>query len=81
MVRFGQHRVTRWLGVAYPIVLSVVVMATANHYLLDVVGGIVVIGVGAGVAWLFRTAARRIRPQHVSGAIEAARSSPPTATT
>lgn len=80
MVKYGQHRVTRWLGIAYPIVLSVVVMATANHYFLDVVAGVAVVGVGAGVAQLFTIAARRIWPQHISGAIEAATPSPPSAT-
>ena len=58
LVRHGQHRVTGWLGVAYPIVLSVVVMATANHYLLDVVAGFAVVGVGAVVGKLIPLGSR-----------------------
>lgn len=40
LVRYGRHRVTRVLGVLYPLVLSIDVMATANHYLIDVVAGV-----------------------------------------
>jgi hypothetical protein len=29
----------RWLGLAYPVVTLLVIMATANHFLLDAVGG------------------------------------------
>ncbi|HVV76451.1 MAG TPA: phosphatase PAP2 family protein [Mycobacteriales bacterium] len=39
MVRYGSHRITKMFGVAYPLVLSLDVMATANHYLLDVLAG------------------------------------------
>lgn len=47
LVKYGKHRTTKALGVLYPLLLSVVVMATANHYLLDVVaGGAVVL-----IAW------------------------------
>jgi hypothetical protein len=53
LFRHGRHRVTKILGVIYPFVLSVVVIATANHYLLDVVGGFAVVGIGVGVAKLF----------------------------
>lgn len=44
---YASRRWVRWLGVAYPIVISVVVMATANHYLLDVVAGCLVMVLGA----------------------------------
>jgi hypothetical protein len=39
MVRYGRHRLTQVLGLLYPVVLSIVVMATANHYLVDVLAG------------------------------------------
>jgi hypothetical protein len=45
LVRYGKHRITKIFGVAYPIILSLDVMVTANHYLLDVVGGALVMGV------------------------------------
>ena len=40
----------RVLAVAYPVVTAVVVVATANHYLLDVVAGVLVIATGALLA-------------------------------
>lgn len=36
----ARDRVVRLLAVAYPVATGIVVMATANHYLLDVVGGV-----------------------------------------
>jgi membrane-associated phospholipid phosphatase len=38
--RHARGPLARGLAVAYPVLMSVVVMATANHYLLDVVAGI-----------------------------------------
>jgi len=40
----------RLLAVAYPVVTTVVVVATANHYLLDAVAGVLVIAAGAMIA-------------------------------
>jgi hypothetical protein len=40
LARYSPHRVIKVLGMAYPIVLSLVVMGTANHYLIDVVAGV-----------------------------------------
>jgi membrane-associated phospholipid phosphatase len=40
----------------YPVVMALVVMATANHYLLDVVGGAACAFAGT---WLARAAHRR----------------------
>jgi PAP2 superfamily len=53
LFRFGQHRITRILGVLYPIVLAAVVIATANHYFVDVVAGVVVLLIGAAIGWVF----------------------------
>ncbi len=44
------RRWVRVLAVAYPVATTVVVVATANHYLLDAVAGAVVIGAGALLA-------------------------------
>ena len=76
MVKYGQHRITRALGVAYPFVLSVVVIATANHYLLDVVAGVAAVAVGAGIAKLFTFLDWHWRRGSSAGA---ASSSPPSA--
>ena len=40
----------RLLGVAYPVVTTLVVVSTANHYLLDAVAGAVVVAVGIRLA-------------------------------
>jgi hypothetical protein len=53
LFRHARHRVVKILGVIYPFVLSIVVIATANHYLLDVLAGFAVVGLGVGVARLF----------------------------
>lgn len=44
--RYGGNRLTKALGVAYPLVTAIVVMGTANHYSLDAVAGVAVMGVG-----------------------------------
>ncbi|MEV0262073.1 phosphatase PAP2 family protein [Streptomyces sp. NPDC050617] len=44
--RYGRGRWARIAGVAYPLGIAFVVMGTANHYLLDAVAGIAVMGVG-----------------------------------
>jgi hypothetical protein len=67
----GRHSLTRWLGVAYPVILSVDVVATANHYLVDVLAGFAVLGVGALVAKLMMTAAARIWPDYICGVMRA----------
>ncbi|MFH8619130.1 phosphatase PAP2 family protein [Streptomyces sp. NPDC017979] len=44
--RHGRTPLLRWLGVAYPLVTTIVVMGTANHYFLDAVAGAAVMGLG-----------------------------------
>jgi hypothetical protein len=73
MVRYGRHRVTRILGVGYPILVSVVVMATANHYLFDALAGGVVMLLGyAAVRLLARVGVvsfpHRASPEEVAAA-------------
>ncbi|MFJ1597757.1 phosphatase PAP2 family protein [Streptomyces sp. NPDC088261] len=45
--RHARSPFMRWLGVAYPVVITIVVMGTANHYFLDAVAGVVVMAAGA----------------------------------
>ncbi|MFJ7084745.1 phosphatase PAP2 family protein [Streptomyces griseus] len=45
--RHGRHPLVRAAGVAYPLLTTIVVMGTANHYFLDAVAGAAVMGVGA----------------------------------
>ncbi|PGH50263.1 phosphatase PAP2 family protein, partial [Streptomyces sp. Ru87] len=44
--RYGRGPLARAAGVAYPLLTSLVVMGTANHYFLDVVGGVAVMALG-----------------------------------
>ncbi|WP_329471020.1 phosphatase PAP2 family protein [Streptomyces sp. NBC_01723] len=44
--RYGGSRLTKVLGVVYPLVTTIVVMGTANHYFLDAVAGAAVMGAG-----------------------------------
>lgn len=59
-----RHAARRWVrrvAWAYPATMAFVVMGTANHYLLDVAGGVVCAAVGWVVAsrWAGRTVARK----------------------
>lgn len=44
----ARRRGVRWLGIAYPLVTLVVIMATANHFILDAVGGAIALLLGFG---------------------------------
>lgn len=44
--RYGRNRAVRGLGLLYPLLTSLVVMGTANHYLLDAAAGVAVMGIG-----------------------------------
>ncbi|GGV56293.1 phosphatase PAP2 family protein [Streptomyces griseoloalbus] len=44
--RYGRTRLTRTAAVGYPLVTTIVVMGTANHYFLDAVAGAAVMGAG-----------------------------------
>ena len=59
----AQRAWVRKLAVAYPVLVLLVVMSTANHYLIDAVAGLAVLLAGYGIA---RTAARlgRLKPAH-----------------
>ena len=48
LIRLSTHTWLKVLGVVYPVMTVLVVMATANHYILDAVGGVVVLAIGFG---------------------------------
>jgi hypothetical protein len=50
------------LGVLYPVLLSVVVMATANHYLVDVLAGVVTVMLASRIVKLLTRAGVVLRP-------------------
>ncbi|MFI1714092.1 phosphatase PAP2 family protein [Streptomyces litmocidini] len=73
--RYGRTLPTKALGVVYPLVTALVVMGTANHYLLDAVAGAAVMGAGLLLAPYALRLADRIRttpeaPPVVSGGWE-----------
>ncbi|MBM9508757.1 phosphatase PAP2 family protein [Actinacidiphila acididurans] len=61
LFRYGRHPVLRVLGVLYPLTTAIVVMGTANHYLMDALAGAAVMTAGAllarpllrGVDWVY----------------------------
>ncbi|MDT4915656.1 MAG: hypothetical protein QOH89_356 [Pseudonocardiales bacterium] len=55
---YARRRWVKALGIAYPVATTVVVMATANHYLLDALAGAVTMAAGAGLMWVFTRRAR-----------------------
>ncbi|NEC85702.1 phosphatase PAP2 family protein [Streptomyces sp. SID12501] len=59
--RYGGTRTTKILGVAYPLITTIVVMGTANHYFLDAAAGAAVMGLGLLLAPLVVRNADRAR--------------------
>ncbi|MGY5049985.1 phosphatase PAP2 family protein [Streptomyces sp. 900105755] len=73
--RHGGNRVTKVLGVAYPLLTAIVVMGTANHYFLDAVAGVFVMGMGYLLAPYVMRVADLVRVRITPGAsLVAARS-------
>jgi len=48
----SRHRWVRILGLAYPVGTLVVIVGTANHFILDAVGGALLVAFGFGVQYL-----------------------------
>ena len=48
----ARRRWVAWLGLAYPFATLTVIVGTANHFLLDAVGGAIIVALGFGVQWL-----------------------------
>jgi hypothetical protein len=61
---FGRRRSTKILGAIYPVVTLVTIVATANHYLIDAVGGAIALGIGYALARLVQLAFDRRRARH-----------------
>ncbi|MHC3470464.1 phosphatase PAP2 family protein [Streptomyces sp. 7R007] len=59
--KYGGTRTTRVLAVAYPLLTTIVVMGTANHYFLDAVAGACVMGTGLFLTPYVMGVADRIR--------------------
>lgn len=65
IVMYTKKQIVRVLGALYPLLTYIVVMGTANHYLLDVVGGLVTLAAGFLLAWLLRMAWRTYLAGHL----------------
>jgi hypothetical protein len=50
LFRLGRRWLVRILGAVYPVVTVLVVLGTANHYLMDTVAGVAVMGIGRALA-------------------------------
>lgn len=61
MIRFARSHVVRLAGVVYPPVVVLTIVVTGNHFLLDAVAGMLVLGVGF---LLVRALRRRHGEQH-----------------
>jgi hypothetical protein len=59
--RYGRTRTTKVAAVAYPLLTTIVVMGTANHYFLDAVAGAAVMGVGLFLTPFVTLVADRIK--------------------
>ncbi|MEV5311627.1 phosphatase PAP2 family protein [Streptomyces sp. NPDC052610] len=59
--RYGGTRLARIAAVVYPLVTTIVVMGTANHYFLDAAAGAAVMGVGLLLAPLVMRGADRAK--------------------
>jgi PAP2 superfamily protein len=48
----ARRRWVKVLGLCYPVATLVVIVGTANHFLLDAVGGAVIVGLGFGIQYV-----------------------------
>ncbi|WP_052711170.1 phosphatase PAP2 family protein [Pseudofrankia sp. DC12] len=67
IARLARRPVVRVLGVCYPLLTTLVVMSTGNHYFLDAVGGIIDLTLAAGIVLLVGRVVPR-RPSRAPGA-------------
>jgi len=63
LLTFTKKRWAKAVAIAYPILTLTVIVATANHYIIDAVGGLVILGAGYLVAtWVERFRQARAEP-------------------
>jgi hypothetical protein len=66
LIRYGRRPALRAVGILYPMLVVLVIVATGNHFLFDAVAGLIVAAVAAGVARLLLSP--RESPAHASTA-------------
>ncbi|MFF0004175.1 phosphatase PAP2 family protein [Streptomyces tibetensis] len=74
--RYGGTRATKAAAVAYPLITTIVVMGTANHYFLDAVAGAAVMGAGLLLAPLVMRTADRVKARFTRPMAPVATTSP-----
>ncbi|MBZ6104888.1 phosphatase PAP2 family protein [Streptomyces olivaceus] len=79
--RYGGTRTTKVAAVVYPLVTTIVVMGTANHYFLDAVAGAAVMGAGLLLTPYVMRVADRARARLVARFAPAAGAAPATVAT
>ncbi|GAA4210300.1 phosphatase PAP2 family protein [Actinocatenispora rupis] len=57
----ARHWCIRVLAICYPVGTALVVLGTANHYVLDLVGGVLVTAFGVWLLWLLQPAGEPFR--------------------
>lgn len=50
LLRFSRRRTSRILAASYPVVTLIAIVATANHYIIDAVGGLAIVAAGYLIA-------------------------------
>jgi hypothetical protein len=50
LLRFARRRTTKILAVLYPFLTLTVIVATANHFIIDAAGGLAIVGAGYLIA-------------------------------
>ncbi len=66
LVLYGRHPLTRIVGAVYPPLVVLTIVVTGNHFFLDAIAGVAVLGASFLVAWRFAPArrARDEQPAH-----------------
>lgn len=54
VIRYAHSHLIRAAGVVYPPLVVLTIVVTGNHFVLDAVAGMAVLGVGFGLAWALR---------------------------
>ena len=67
--QLAARRAIRLAGLAYPLFILLVIVATGNHFFLDAAAGAVVAAVATGLAWALAASRQRV----VSPAVSASR--------
>ena len=58
LVVYGRRLLTRVVGLLYPPIVVLTIVVTGNHFFLDAIAGVAVLGVGFLVAWRLHVARR-----------------------